>query len=95
LLKVEIDLNTPIDQGELISNTKIAKADIVWNQIKWSVYNDTSYANYVEYGVQWKTYNYHKQKRIYFVWVGARMFTRSYEKFKTLIAKNLKKSLNI
>jgi hypothetical protein len=29
LLKVEIDLNTPIDQGELISNTKIAKADIV------------------------------------------------------------------
>lgn len=94
-LKNEIDINTPIDEWDLINDTTIFEADIVWNQIIGSVFNNNDHATYVEYGVQGRTYNYHKQKRIFYVWVGARMFTRAYDKLKNSIVGSLKKSLNI
>ena len=94
-LKVEIDRNTPIDTAELIQNTVITPATIIGQRVSGTVSNDTPYAVYVEYGVQQKTYNYHKYKQIFFVWVGARMFTRAYDKFAPIITQKIKKALNL
>lgn len=91
----EVNANTPIDTGDLAQNTKIRPAEIIGNNISGSVYNETEYGKYVEYGVQGKTYNYHKAKRIFFVGVGARMFTRAYDKMKPTIIKVLRKALNL
>lgn len=91
----EVNANTPIDTGDLAQNTKIRPAEIIGNNISGSVYNETEYGKYVEYGVQGKTYNYHKGKRIFFVGVGARMFTRAYDKMKPTIIKVLRKALNL
>lgn len=97
LVKVqdEVNQNTPIDTGDLAQNTKIRPAEIVGGRISGSVYNETDYAKYVEYGVGGKTYNYHKAKRIFYVGVGARMFTRAYDKMKATIIKTLQKALNL
>ena len=66
-LKVEIDRNTPIDTAELIQNTVITPATIIGQRVSGTVSNDTPYAVYVEYGVQQKTYNYHKYKQIFYI----------------------------
>ena len=65
----EVNLNTPIDTGDLVQNTKIRPAEKSGDKITGSVYNATEYGKFVEYGVQGKTYNYHKAKRIFFVGV--------------------------
>lgn len=92
-LKKEVDSNTPIDSGTLILNNKIRKAEIKWDIISWSVYNDTWYAPYVEYWVWGKRYHYHKFWKTFFVWVWARMFTRAYDKMKSQIKAYILKKM--
>lgn len=94
-IKEEVDRNTPIDKGDLIANTKIRPAEDVNGRISGSVYNETEYGKYVEYGVGGKSFNYHKAKRIFYSGVGARMFTRAYNSTKATIIATLNKLLNL
>lgn len=52
MVKDEVDVNTPIDEGELIAGTKIRPAQRVGDRISGSVYNEVEHGKYVEYGVQ-------------------------------------------
>lgn len=94
LVKDEVDRNTPIDTGTLIANTRIRPAERVGDRISGSVYNETEYGKYVEYGVMGKTYNYHKLKRVFYVGVGARMFTRAYDRMKPIVVEKIRKAFN-
>ncbi len=73
---------SPTDTKEFIQNHKIIKARTEWNKIIWTLENDTEYAIYLEYGVQWKEFNYYKwprgwsRTRIH-IWVGNRTYTRT------------------
>ena len=78
-LKNEVDENTPEDTKTLLKNNKIDEIFKVWTKIIWSISNDTEYAQYVEYWVG-RNFNYNKPKgSIFYTWVWARMFTRTFE----------------
>lgn len=82
LLKEKADIQTPVDYGDLIANTKKKQTRREWNAITWWLINETEYAEYVEYGV-WKSYNYYKDGnrrkwwKPFHTWEGARMFTKA------------------
>ena len=62
ILKDNIDSKTPEDTKKLLQNNRIKYAQLIWNRIVGSVYNETDYAYFVEYWVSWRSYNYHKPK---------------------------------
>ena len=98
-LKTKIDEKTPEDTFELIKNNKIEKASRNGNKITGKVYNETPYAEYVEYGVRQADYNYYKDSgrrkglAPFYTGIGARMFTRSADEeeqtLNNIIAKEL------
>ena len=94
LVKDEVDVNTPIDEGELIAGTKIRPAKRDGDRISGSVYNEVEHGKYVEYGVMGRTYNYHKFKRVFYVGVGARMFTRAYDRMKPIVLQKIRSVFN-
>ena len=79
----KVRLQTPEDTGELQSNNELQPIINTWWIIKWWVINETPYWPYVEYWVNWKSYNYYKWgwRRLWWspfyrgIW--ARMFTKS------------------
>lgn len=92
-LKKEVDSQTPIDTGKLVVWNQIRFAESDGFRVEWSVYNDVDYVPYVEYGVGWKVYNYHRFGKIFFAGVGARMFTKAYDKLKNKIIKDIRNRL--
>ena len=80
-LEVKVKEKTPEDTYELINNYK---QDITQTKTKTKgeLYNNTEYAQYVEYGVG-RPYNYYKGsgrrkgKAPFYIGVGARMMTRT------------------
>lgn len=92
-MKDAIDENTPIATGTLKDHTKIRPVTLDGNRLSWAVFNDTPYAPYVEYGVWGQKANYHKNWVVFYVWVGARMFTRAYDKLKDKIIQNIRNAL--
>lgn len=98
-LKKKIDEKTPEDTFTLIGNNDIEKAIQTGTSIKGSVYNNTEYAQYVEYGVMSKTYNYYKNagrrggRAPFYSGIGARMFTKSADEEEQEIYNIINKSL--
>lgn len=94
ILKKDTDKNTPEDTRRLIGNNKIEHPKRVGGKIIGRLYNETHYAYWVEIGVGLKQYNYHKPKgKVFYRGVGARMFTKAYEKNKKNFLYKLAKKL--
>jgi len=63
IVKQTVDSKTPEATQTLLKNNDRSDVVHVGNKLYSSVYNnDTEYANYVEYGIQWKAFNYNKPK---------------------------------
>lgn len=78
LAKELIDAKTPEDRRILVGNNEKKPTVREGGVVVWSVENTTPYAPYVEYGVQGKSYNYHKPKwEIFHKGVGAGMYART------------------
>lgn len=90
-LKRQIDDYTPEDTQELIGNTKISEVSQEDTTYSVSVYNDTEYAKYVEYGRRdGRKFMYRKPKwTVFYVGNGARMFGRAKHKLYGKIRDDL------
>lgn len=92
-LKEEIDLRTPEDTLTLLGNNTIEHAKIQWNTVKGEVYNDTEYAEVVEYGVS-DMRNYHKPKgTVMMRGYGARMFTLAMDSMQDTIEAHISSAI--
>lgn len=95
VLKDDIDSKTPEDTKTLLWNNRINPASVSWNVVVASVENDTEYAQFVEFGVWWRPFNYNKPKgNIFFRWTWARMFTRARDEKDTEIRGILDQALS-
>lgn len=86
---------SPIDTWEYNSRHKIIRARDDWRTISWMLYNDTSYAEILEYGVGGKIYGYHRYWKLYMAWVGARVYTRTQDNNLKSIVDIITKSLSL
>lgn len=78
ILQQDINSKTPEDTKTLLQGNKVVSATNQWWVIVGQVRNDTEYAAFVEFWVMGKRYQYRKPKwNIFYIWVGARMFTRA------------------
>lgn len=78
ILLEELKRLTPEDTREMLNSYVVDNARVDWNSIIGSIGNTTDYAIYVEYGVWWLTFNYHKPKgSVFYQWVGNRTFARA------------------
>lgn len=84
---------SPIKTWEYNRNHKINKAEVDNSKVFGSMYNDTPYAEILEYGVLGRQYNYHRNLSVYYRWVGARVYTRTQDNNMWLIQANLEKVL--
>ncbi|MDD3302279.1 MAG: hypothetical protein PHN31_01890 [Candidatus Gracilibacteria bacterium] len=88
-LKGKIEDGTPEDTKTLVGNYETRTATQKGTVVSGSVFNDTKYAYWVEYGVGGRIFRYNKPKgNIFKVGVGARMMATAKE-------KNLPKIINI
>lgn len=93
LLKQNIDSITPENTKTLLWNNK-SEVSVEKGKVIGKVSNDTPYAIYVEYWVEWKAYNYHKPKgTVAYTWVGNRTFARGIDMTKKQALQLLKKFL--
>ncbi len=96
VLKKEVDELTPEKTGDLIENNKVQLAAFLqFGRVSGSVYNDLDYAKYIEFGVQWRDYNYHKKGTVIHTWVGNRTFTRAMDNKKAEIVNIIKNKIKI
>lgn len=85
VMHVRIDELSPQDTNKYINNHQEYKAREIWDKIIASIWNDTPYAEKLEFG-EWRLYTYRKGKRggsrrIIFgpTATGARVYTRTYD----------------
>ena len=97
-IEVEIDKRTPIDSWEYQRWNKIKKAEKIGNQIYWEAYNDSVYAENVEYWFSTKKLNWWKNKKKWWPMIlansqGARTYTitadNESENIKNIIKKEI------
>lgn len=86
-----INANTPEKTRVLIKNNKLETNR--W-ELKARVYNPTFYARFVEFGVMWRVYNYHKAGTVFYVWVWAWMFRRWFDQTRSLYKKFVENGLS-
>lgn len=78
IVKDRVDEKTPEDTKDLLWSNQRSEVIINWSKLHSRVYNDTEYAPYVEYWVEWKFYEYHKPKwKTFYSWVWAWMYWRT------------------
>jgi len=92
-LKEYAKKESPIDTGEYNNNHKIIESGDFGKFVVGTLYNNTSYANILEYWVGGQTYGYHRYWKLYMAGVGARVYTRTQDnnlkKIVEIIRKNL------
>jgi len=82
VVKKKIDEKTPEDTKELLWNTQRSEVIENGNKLYSRVFNNTEYAPYVEYWV-WREFKYNKPKgKIFFTWIWAGMFWRTWQEVK-------------
>jgi hypothetical protein len=78
LLLKELKKNTPEDTKEMVNSYKILDVVKRWNYYIWTIWNTADHSIYVEFGVDWRIYDYHKPKwSTFYTWVWNRTFQRS------------------
>ncbi len=93
----EIRKNSPTDTKKYINNHKKNKAvDFSWT-IVGGVENSTSYAIFLEMGVEQKTYNYHKgpprdKSTEFYTGVWVKTFARSLDNSREFFLESLRKN---
>ena len=93
-IKQSVDEKTPEDTKTLLKNNTILKAEKKGNSIYWEVFNNTEYAEIIEYWVRSKKYNYHKPKgTILYSGVWNRTFTRTADNESENIKNIIKKEI--
>jgi hypothetical protein len=96
ITKKKIEEKTPEDTKKLIGSYKTSPLNETFRKIEVNVTNDIEYAQYVEYWVKNKPYNYHKPKgNVFRIGVGARMFQRTKEENQKEILSFLNKKSKI
>lgn len=87
--KALADANTPEKSGELIKNNVVEPAKIEGGRIVARLVNSTPYALFVEYGLG-RAFKYHKRGSVFFVGIGARMFTKARDAIAMRITADFK-----
>ena len=64
-------------------------------QVVWTITNKVDYAIYVEEWVWWKTYNYHKKKKVIHRWKWNKGYERSIENKEKEIYETINKSITL
>ncbi len=85
IIKKKVEEKTPTDTKYLRNNIKKSWINIWKWKVSGEVFvdtNDVPYAVYVESGVKWRVYKYHKwppraDNTVYYTWVWAKMFQRT------------------
>ena len=91
IIKEKVDEKTPEDTKELLWNNLIWPLEQVGTQIGIRVFNKTEYAPYVEYWV-WRNFEYNKPKwNIFYKWIWAWMFGRTWQEYKNKFIELTKK----
>lgn len=84
-IKQEVEIRSPKKTGDFIKNIEISDIEVDKDEISQKVFIDTAkvpYASFVEWWVQWKVYNYHKDWIVYKTDVWARPFEETFETFE-------------
>lgn len=81
---------SPVDTGDYINSHKTNTAEYLGDKVVGSLVCTSPYAAIIEYGVQGKTYNYHKGKQTIYRGVGNRTYQRTADATKTILKDKLK-----
>lgn len=91
----ELKRLTPEDTKNMLESYVVKTAEVDWNQIVWEISNTAWYAIYVEYGIWWLQFNYHKPKwNIFFHWIWNRTFARAVDNTRDRIMQIVLSELN-
>lgn len=99
-LMEKVKAQTPEDTWELQNNNKTQPITESWWIISWWLINETPYWPYVEYWVNWKSYNYYKSGWRKNWWtpfyrgIWARMFTKAQFENQTKVREIIMKHIN-
>lgn len=78
VLMEELKRLTPEDTKEMLNSYVMEWIREEWSSLIWSIKNDADYAIFVEYGIWWVSFNYHKPKwSVFYQWIGNRTFARA------------------
>lgn len=95
VLLEELKRLTPEDTGNMLQSYVVKPAKVDWNTVIWEIGNTAWYAIYVEYGVGWVSFNYHKPKgSVFFHWIGNRTFARAVDNTRSKIENIILSELN-
>lgn len=84
ILLEELKRLTPEDTGNMLDSYKVEQATEKDGKIVGVIYNEAKYAIYVEYGVRWLVYTYHKPKwTAFYDGVGNRTFARAVDNVRS------------
>ena len=90
----EVIVNSPEDSWEYIDSNKKLQAIQVWNKIKWFVFNSDEKAWEVEYWFRSSPVNWSKKNwKFIITWIGARVYTRSFDNTESQVKKIINKKL--
>lgn len=85
---------TPEDTREMIHSYRISDVEKFGNNYRIVISNESDHAIYVEYGVRWQTFNYHKPKwSVFYSWFGNRTMARALDSKKEEMNKILLDSI--
>ncbi len=91
---------SPEDTSTFAQNHDIIDAKVINWKIIATLENGTEYAFFLEYGVQWKEYNYYKGSKWWariniYSWVGNRTYTRTIDEKQLEVFKIIQDNLKL
>lgn len=95
ILLAELKRLTPEDTWDMLNSFVVKWASFDWQKVVWVISNTAEHAIYVEYGVNWLTYNYHKPKwNVFYQWVGNRTFARAVDNIREKVINIIYQEIN-
>jgi phage host-nuclease inhibitor protein Gam len=95
VLLEELKRLTPEDTKEMLDSFKTDQLLITTDTVTWTITNTSWHAIFVEYWVNWLTYNYHKPKwSVFYKWVGNRTFARAIDNTRDKVIEIIYNEIN-
>jgi len=99
VLMEELKKLTPEDTKEMLNSYKVLETKEYADRVEWSITNDSEHAIFVEYGVKWKEYDYHKPawkdpRPVIYTGEGNRTFARAVDNKRNTISSIIQQALN-
>jgi len=95
VLLEELKRLTPEDTREMLESYKVTNAKVDGDSVVWVIWNEAEHAIFVEYGVEWVIFWYHKPKwKLFYTWVGNRTFARAVDNKRDEIISIIYQEIN-